>query len=311
MRVLITGAGGFVGRHACREFQNAGWQVRALARDSSDIPPAGDTRIVDDLASAELARHFDDVDCVVHLAARAHRMEDGRGERTGDAYRVANVETTRRVAMAARGAGVRRFIFVSSAKVFGEERDRAYSADDAPQPADAYGRTKLEAEVVLRDVAAPMEVVVVRPPMVYGPGGKGNVPRLIRLARLSTRVPLPFGAVRNRRSVLYVGNLASALRHCATSVRVVARAHIVTDGEPLSTPELLRRIARRIGGRARFFSVPPLLLDAALRAVGRGPEARRLLGSLELDDSAFTATGWMPAYTVDAGLDATVTAWRC
>lgn len=303
-RVLITGANGFVGRQCCVAFRDSGWQVRGLVRNDWTACPAEDARAVGDLGTAILEPHLTGVDVVVHLAARAHRMEDGRGEAALSAYRDANVIVAGRVAAAAREAGVRRLVFVSSAKVFGEERDRPYRPDDPPSPSDAYARTKLEGEELVRETAGAMDVVILRPPMVYGPGGKGNVPRLIRLARLSTHVPLPFGAIRNRRSVVYVANLASALVHCATIDRA-AGVQLVTDGEHPSTTELLMRIAGHLGSRARLFAMSPAILDRAMRMAGRGAEARRLLGSLVLDDSAFRATGWRQPYHLDDGLRAT------
>jgi nucleoside-diphosphate-sugar epimerase len=303
-RVLVTGANGFVGRHACAAFAGAGWEVRTLVRQSSTPPSPYDERAIGDLATATLSPHFADVHCVVHLAGRAHRLADPGGDA---AYHAANTTVTRRVAEAARGANVGRFVLASTAKVFGEERDRPYTPADTPAPADAYARSKLESERALASVAGPMQVVVLRPPLVYGPGGKGNVPRLLKLARLATHVPLPFGSVRNRRSILYSGNLADALVHCATSERVIGGVHLPTDAVDVSTPELLRRLALVHGRHARFIPCPPSLLRFGATALGRGAEARRLLGSLSLDGSGLRASGWTPPFSLDAALSATVT----
>ena len=306
-RVLVTGAKGFVGRHACAAFASAGWDVRTLVRESSTPQLPYDERAIGDLATATLAPHFADVHCVIHLAGRAHRLGDAAGDAV---YHAANAAVTRRVAEAAREANVGRFVLASTAKVFGEERDAPYTPADAPAPADAYARSKLESERALASVAGPMQIVVLRPPMVYGPGGKGNVPRLLTLARLATRIPLPFGSVRNRRSILYSGNLADALVHCATSDRVTGGVHLPTDGVDVSTPELLRRLARVHGRHARFIPCPPSLLRLGAAALGRGDDARRLLGSLCLDGSGLRSTGWSPPFGLDAALLATVSALR-
>lgn len=307
-RVLITGASGFIGRHACTAFRAAGWHVTAVTRSDSPVRlDADEVRALGDLARPPLAPHMAGVDCVVHLAARAHRMHE-TGPRALAAYRAANVDITERLAIAARSAGVRRFIFVSTAKVLGEERERPYGEADVPAPSDPYALTKYESEQVVLEVAgSAMEPVILRPPMVYGPGGKGNVPRLIRLARLSMRVPLPFGAVNNRRSLLFSGNLADALVHCAVNARAAGRAFLVSDGEDVSTPELIRRIATYLGGIAKLFDVSPRLLFATARLARRANDARRLLGTLALDTRDIRSRlDWTPPFTLDAGLRATV-----
>jgi len=304
-RVLVTGAAGFIGRATTAAFAAAGWDVRALVRAPGGAPTSTDERVVGDLTSAALTPHMAGVDCVVHLAARAHRMSDRGGARTEALYRAANVDATLAVARAAIEGRVRRFVFVSTAKVFGEGRDRPYTERDVPEPADAYARTKLEAELQLKAVAGRnMEVVVVRPPMVYGPGGKGNVPRLVQLARISGRIPLPFAGVQNRRSLLFVANLASALVHCATARGVTERPCLVSDGTDVSIEELLRKLAAHAGVRARLFAVPPLLL----RLAGSDERVRRLTGSFTLDAGRFLETGWAPPFTLDEGLRATVNA---
>ena len=309
-RVLITGANGFIGRHACTTFRARGWNVTALTRSAPAVRlDADEVHAVGDLASAQLDPHLTGVDCVVHLAARAHRMGES-GPRALATYRWANVEVTKRLALAARRAGVRRFVFVSSAKVLGEEREVPYGEADVPAPADAYALTKYEGERTMLDAAgSAMEPVILRPPMVYGPGGKGNVPRLIRLARLSMRIPMPFAAVDNRRSLLYAGNLADALVQCAVNPRAAGHAFLVSDGEDASTPELLRRIALHLGGIANLFDVPSGVLQRLARLVGKADDARRLLGTFMVDSRAMRSRlEWNPPFALEDGLRATVLA---
>ena len=305
--VLVTGAAGFVGRHTCRAFRASGFRVVAAVRgpaehagiDADVVVPVGD------LASAPLPSLVEGVDCVVHLAGRAHRMSSNDSAEELGVYRAANRDVTRALATAARHAGVRRFVYVSSAKVMGEERDAPYRESDVPAPRDSYGLSKLEAESALHEVAAggQMGAVVIRPPMVYGPGGKGNVPRLMRLVRLGAHLPLPFGAVQNRRSLIFVGNLADVLVRCATHDSAAGNTFFVSDGEDLSTPELLRRLGAAMGRQVLLVPVPPVVLRAGARALGRGADASRLLDSLVVDTTRIESLlDWKRPYSVDQGL---------
>ncbi len=272
-RVLVTGATGFVGRALCADLIENGWHVSAT----------------------DMRRHgWEDAlpgsDAVFHLAGVAHT----RG--TESLYQAVNVEATERLAQAAARAGVRRFVFVSSIKVNGEATpiDRPFRASDAPAPQDGYGRSKWQAEQRLSRIAG-LEVAIVRPPLVYGPGVKANFLRLLKL--VDTRLPLPFASIRNRRSFIYVGNLASLLRRCADHPKAVDATFLAADGEDLSTPELVRRMATALGRTARIVPFPPFLLP------------RRLSGSLAIDASETRERlGWRPPYTGDEGLARTA-AW--
>jgi nucleoside-diphosphate-sugar epimerase len=302
--VLVTGAAGFAGRVLVGEARRRGLDVRAAVRAPIAGWPAGvASAVVGDLASADLSAALQGVDTVVHLAARVHVMKDGSADPLADFRRV-NVDATVRLARAAIRAGVRRFVFASSVKVLGDETPTGRAFDDSalPRPGDPYGRSKLEAELALAEVAAggAIEVTVLRPVVMYGPGVKGNIARLLRWVEAG--VPLPFGAIENRRSLLGVHNFADAVLAAASHPAAAGRTFVIADGEDLSTPELVRRIGRAIGVPARLVAVPVPVLRIAGGLLG--PQWwQRLGGSLQVDASGFRAAlGWVPPLTVDAGL---------
>ncbi len=317
--VAVTGAAGFIGRHLCARLRAAGHPVRALVRRPVGGWGEGvDERIVADLADRDaLARAAAGCDAVVHLAGRAHVLRETAAD-PGAAFHRANVDGTASALAAARAAGARRFVLLSSAAAVGPAD--AGCVDDATpaRPASPYGASKLAAEELVRGAAGGTLGTILRPPMVYGPGMKGNPLRLFRL--LDRGLPLPLGAVRNRRSTLYVGNLVDAVA-AALAAPGAAGTFAVTDGEALSTPDFVRRAARALGRPARLVPVPP----AALRALGAaGDRLARLMpapvtsatfdslvGSLVLDDRALrAATGWAPRHTVDDALRHTAAWYR-
>lgn len=308
VRVLVTGATGFVGAALVPALRARGHVVRAALRREPAACDADERVVVGDLApGTDWRAAVDGVDAVVHLAARVHVMHDAAADPLAEFRRV-NVEGTVALARAAAAAGVRRFVFVSSIKVNGEGTapGTAYSERDPPAPRDPYGRSKAEAETALRAVSAEtgIEVVIVRPPLVYGPGVRANFLRLLAWAERG--VPLPFGAVDNRRSLVYVGNLADALVACVEHPAAAGCVFLVSDGEDLSTGDLVRRIARALGRQPRLLPVPAGLLGGLARLAGRGAEADRLLGSLRVDPSALRERlGWSPPHRVDDALAAT------
>ena len=307
--VLVTGPTGFVGRSVIGQLAAAGTAVRAVARDAIDIPGAPDVRAIGDLMGpVEWSAHLTDVEAVVHLAARVHVMRENAPDSLA-AFRAINVDATLRLAKASAAAGVRRFVFLSSIKVNGERTSgKPFTPADVPSPLDGYGQSKLEAEEGLRrlSVGGAFELVILRSPLVYGPGVRGNVLRLLRL--VDSGVPLPFAAVRNRRSLIALENLASAI------VRSIDRdappgTYLLSDGQAVSTPDLLRSIARGLGRPARLLPTPLWLLRVAGSLVGRGEEMGRMLDSLEVDDSAARRSlGWAPPLSFDNGIDQ-LTAW--
>ncbi len=300
--MLVTGASGFVGRALVPLLQQGGAQVLATSRSLTTALPPEATRIPwtpgDDTRA--LRAGLQGTRAVVHLAARVHVLHDPIADPIA-AYRAANVAATLELARLAHAAGVPRFVFLSSVKVFGEAGH--FRETDSPAPLDPYGHSKLEAEVQLRAFgeATGMDVVIVRPPLVYGPGVKANFAALLRL--VARRVPLPFGAVRNARSYVAVDNLADAI---GTILRQEGRLHdtfTVTDGLALSTAELIRRMAAAMGHRAVLLPVPPLLLRGGATVLGAGAAMSRLLGSLTFDSARLTqVVGWTPPLSVDEGL---------
>jgi nucleoside-diphosphate-sugar epimerase len=245
------------------------------------------------------------IDAVIHLAARVHRLHDTATD-PEDAYRQVNTVGTLRLAEAAAAAGCRRFVFFSTVKVLGE--GGAFDGNAAGRsPEDPYGRSKFEAEVGLRNLSAStgMEVVCIRPPLVYGPGVKANFLRLMNWVHRG--VPLPLSSVENRRSLVYVGNLVDAAIRCLSSERIPGFAYSVTDGEDISTANLIRSIAGAMGKSATLFPCPVGLLRCAGTIAGKGAEVRRLTESLTVSDAAFRRDfGWTPPFTMQEGIQETV-----
>jgi nucleoside-diphosphate-sugar epimerase len=308
-RVLVTGAGGFVGRAVLPALRAAGFEPVAASRNPQDdrLPGGVEVRRAPSLGpDADWSAALAGCQAVVHLAARVHVMRDAAADPLAE-FRAANARGTRRLAEQAAAAGVRRFVFASSVKAMGETTaERPLVESDPPAPADPYGLSKLEAERSLAEVAATggLEPVVLRLPLVYGPGVKGNFLSLLRLCK--TAPPLPLGSVANRRSLLYVGNLADAVIRCLAIPAAAGRTFLLSDGEDLSTPELVRRLAAALGRPARLLPCPPGLLRLAAVALGRRAAAARLLDSLAVDGGEIRRTlGWTPPFSVAEGLAAT------
>lgn len=288
---LVTGANGFVGRALVPHLESAGWAVRPATRaDVGAIGPDTDWRPL-----------LEGIDAVVHLAARVHVMRDRAAEPERE-FDMTNHQATARLAAQADAAGVRRFVFLSSIKVHGDVSDRALGAADTPRPTDAYGRSKLAAERALADAAKSMSVVVLRPPLVYGPGVKGNFRAMMEAIRRGW--PLPLGAIGNRRSLIYVGNLADAIR---AALDAPPGTYLPSDRDDVSTPELIRRTAAALHRPARLVPVPPRILRALARLAGKTAAIERLLGSLTVDGAL---PGWDPPFTMEEGLAATAERFR-
>jgi nucleoside-diphosphate-sugar epimerase len=310
-RVVVTGAAGFVGSHLVHRLQRAGLPVVAIVRSPPTVDPAeGLEYVVRDLEQVDsLADLLRAGDVIVHLAARVHRMHDAAND-AGAAYRSANLDVAQMLARSAAECGVRRVIFLSTAKVFGEGRERPYTINDPAAPADPYAQSKIDAEQVIRAVGdeSGFEWTILRPPFVYGPGGKGNFPRLVALARVAQIVPLPLAAVDNKRSIVFVGNLVDAIVRCGLHPRANRRIVLPTDDHDVSTPELLRAIAAARSSRVRLFPCPPSLLRAAARLIGRSAEMDRLTESLRLDSHYLRDEfDWLPPFSLDRALAASVT----
>ena len=265
MRVLVTGANGFVGTPTCARLLSAGVEViAAVRRQPATLPPGVAPVIVGEIDETTMWEEaFRGVSAVVHLAARVH-VAANVSRNSPDEFRRVNVEGTAHLARRAAASGVRRFVFVSSVKVHGEGRSSPYTEKDAAAPEDAYARSKWEAEQELRAIEREtgLEVAIVRPPLVYGPGVRANFLKLMEL--LHKRAPLPFKSVRNRRSLVFVSNLADALATCLTHPAAAGQTFLVSDGDDRSTPDLIRQL-----GEAMHLPVTLLPVPVAwLRGVG-------------------------------------------
>jgi nucleoside-diphosphate-sugar epimerase len=313
--IVVTGAGGFVGTALLSQLRTMGRRVRGLVRTAMpEVNAKTECRTVGDLATATddaLARALDGTDAVVHLAGRAHVMRAGLAN-PENAYREANVVASERLARAAGRAGVARFVYVSTIKVNGETTlpGRPFRESDPPHPEDAYGRTKWQAERALEKIAgaSDMALTILRPPLMYGPCVRGNFLALWRA--VARGVPLPFGRIDNRRSLLYVGNLVHAIVGLLDAPTHAAGTWVIADREAVSTRELVRRIAGALGKPARLVPVPVGLLGAGAVALRRRELVSRLTGSLEIDASALALRIGPPPYSLDEGLAATAQWWR-
>jgi nucleoside-diphosphate-sugar epimerase len=312
-RTLVTGATGFVGRTLVHRLLADGRAVRAAVRRVSEALPAeAETVTVDDIGpDTDWRAALAGVDAVVHLAARAHVLRDSSADAHAR-YRAVNTLGALRLAEAAATAGVRRFVFLSSARVHGDHTTGAPFTESSPLLAeDPYGRSKADAERGLAALGATgrLEPVILRPPLVYGPEARGNFARLVAL--VDRGVPLPLGAVRNRRSLIFVGNLVDAVVRTLDHPAAAGETFLLSDEEDLSTPELVRRVARALGKPARLVPVPPALLRLGGALAGRSDDIARLLDDLVVDRSKIRALlGWSPVFTLDEGLDQTAEWYR-
>jgi len=305
-KILVTGAGGFIGSAFCTKILAEGWQVRGTFRSESDVSRLPDGVEAVSIGSIDSDTKWDDalagINTVVHLAARVHVMDDTYSDPLAE-YRKVNVEGTKCLAVAAANAGVKSFIFISSVKVNGEGRASAYTEDDEEAPVDPYGISKWEAEQELHKISQTtgIEVVILRPPLVYAPGVKANFLRLVKLTKFG--IPLPLGCIKNRRSLIYIGNLIDAIITCMTNPNAAGKTYIVSDGEDVSTPELIRRIGAALGKRALLLPAPVWIMKMAGRITGKYDEVERLVGSLTVDISKICRElEWKPPFSMEHGL---------
>jgi nucleoside-diphosphate-sugar epimerase len=306
MRILLAGASGFVGSGLVTRLLQRHDEVTAAVRKRKvDLDPRVTQSLVHGLSAEQdwqslLKGQY----LVIQLAARVHVMDEKSSDPLAE-FRQVNVEGTLNLARQAAAAGVTRFIFVSSIKVNGEGTapGTTYKADDVPAPVDPYGISKLEAELGLQALAAAtgMEVVIIRPVLVYGPGVKANFLSMMRW--LNKGVPLPFGAIYNKRSLVALDNLVDLIVTCIDHPAAANQAFLVSDGEDLSTTELLSKMAAALGKPARLLPLPSRLLEVGAAMLGKQAQARRLCGSLQVDISKTRELlGWSPPVSVDQAL---------
>jgi len=334
MKILISGPNGFVGKKVCERLIGDGLHVRGAQRNSTPLPDGCESAIVGNIdASTDWSLALTGIDAVVHLAARVHIMNETSAHPMA-AFREVNVHGTRRLAVEAAKSGVKRFVFISSIKVNGEatlqssdrrseygsptsevssERPRtknqelstknlsaAFSERDQASPEDPYGQSKYEAELVLREIEAAtgMEVVILRPPLLYGPGVKANFLKLIQW--VDKGIPLPLGGVKNKRSLLSLTNFADVISKCLTDPRAGGQTFTVCDGDDVSSGELVERIAKALGKSPRLLPVPEWLMKFAGKLTGKSEQVERLCSSLQVDSSHVRERlDWQPPVTMD------------
>jgi nucleoside-diphosphate-sugar epimerase len=304
--ILVTGASGFIGRALCERLLSEGSKVRGVVRRAGTMPVPG----LEQVETGEIgprtqwSRALDGVDAVVHLAAQVHRIGDQTANSFAEHRRV-NTFGTATLAQAAAEAGVRRFIFVSTIKVNGEATlpGRPFTESDVPQPHGPYAQSKWEAEEALRQISlqTDMEIVSLRPPLVYGPGVGANFLRLLRWIRAGR--PLPLGWAENRRSMVYLDNLVDAMLACLHAPKISSQVYLVSDAETISAQELIRKLARELGHQAFLLPIPPSILRQLGRWLGWDAEVQRLLGELTLDIGLIQRElGWHPPHGLSEGL---------
>ncbi len=313
-RVLVTGASGFIGSALCRHFMAHGHDVIGTVRSlPATLVPGVDYRIVGELgtSTAWSDKVFTGVKIIVHCAARAHVMNDYSQDSLMEFRRV-NTLGTENLAQVAAHTGVKRLIFLSSVKVNGEnsQSDSPIDETSPTSPQDHYAISKLEAEQALFRIAAEtgMEVVILRPPMVYGPGVKGNFLRLLKI--VDSGIPLPFSLVNNQRSLIYLNNLTGVIAACLTDPAAVGRTYMVSDGEDISTAQLITQMAHALEKPVRLWPCPLRLMELAGILAGRSDEISKLLGSLCINSNKIrNELGWVPSHTLTQGLSQ-IAAWH-
>ena len=315
-KILLTGANGFIGRHLCQRLVSRGYAVRAALRsiepDTALLPAVVEQVAVGTIdGKTDWQEALQGVDCVVHLAARVHVMKETHDDPI-HAFRQVNSAGSERLARQAAQAGVKRLVYLSSIKVNGEvSGDRPFRADDSPNPQDPYGRSKWEAEQRLAEVAAEdgLEVVVLRSPLVYGPGVKGNFIRLLKL--VDRALPLPLGAMNSRRSIVAVDNLCDLVVVVLEHPKAANRTFLLSDGDDISSNELVQKMARVLERPCRLLSVPLSLMKLVARLTGKTAEIERLSEPLQIDISQTQQLlDWQPPVTIDQALEETAAWYR-
>ncbi len=306
-KILVTGANGFIGRAISAELVLQGFDVLCAVRRPFLLDGASILRVTDLEEQSDWSSNLDGVDCIIHTAARVHVMDDTAHNPFTEFHKV-NVIGTLNLAQQAASRGVQRFIFLSSIKVNGEytEPGKPFKAEDVPNPQDGYSLSKHQAEAGLFLIAQKtgMEITVIRPPLVYGPGVKANFASMMHALQRS--IPLPFGAIHNKRSFVYISNLVSLIVRCIDHPAAANQVFFVSDGCDLSTTELLNACATALGVKARLLPVPQSWIDSGARLLGKHKVAQRLCGSLQVDISKTQQyLDWTHPFSLTEGLKVT------
>ncbi|OGW39374.1 MAG: NAD-dependent dehydratase [Nitrospirae bacterium GWC2_56_14] len=314
LMILVTGANGFIGRALSKRMIADGWLVRGAVRSAdraAQLPPGVEQVLIGEVGpGTDWSSALAGIETVVHLAARVH-VADRWTEDSSEAHRLVNLAGTERLAHQAASHGVRRFVFLSTVKVHGEESPVPYDEDAPCMPRDPYGASKLEAEKVLRTIGREtgMQVVILRPPLVYGAGVKANVLRLMTIVQRG--IPLPLASVNNRRSLIYLGNLTDAIVVCATNAKAAGRTFLVSDDEDVSTPELIRKIAYSLERPVRLVPFPIPFMRLLGKLTGRSQSIEKVVGSLVVDSGRIRRElNWKPPFTMAEGLKETADWFR-
>ena len=312
MKILVTGANGFIGTQLSETLANSGHEVRCTARSLAPNRSTTLEMVTCDLESADNLDHLTmGCDAIVHLAGRAHVMSDDPAT-SESLYLSANVDVTRKLAQSAARTGVKRMILMSSVKVNGESTtiDSPFTSQDTPNPQDPYGRSKTQAEQALWDVASSsgLEGVVIRPPLVYGPGVRANFASLIGI--VNRGIPLPLGSIQNKRSFVSIDNLIDCIATALQSSNAPGQTFLVSDGNDLSTPELIRSIASALHKSPMLIPFPTALLKLVATSVAKRSAYERLCGSLTVDIALTKQKlSWTPPFTVQDSMQRTVDAF--
>lgn len=313
--ILITGANGFIGQEICWELTKSEFKIRAAIRkDDSGLSNKYETFVVGDINNqSPWDLTLRDVDTVIHLAARVHIMRENKINSWSE-YHTVNVLGTEHLARKAAHSGVRRFIFLSSIKVNGEFTPKTdsghftyFTEEDKPEPQDPYGRSKWEAEQMLRKIGQEtnMEIVILRAPLVYGPGVKANFLNLMKLINFG--IPLPFANIKNKRSLVFIGNLTDIIKNCINNSNIGEDTYLVSDSKDVSTPELMKLVAKAMKRKAMLFPFPIWVLKTLAMLIGKSKYIDRLADSLLVrNDKIVKALNWKPLFSIEEGIEITV-----
>ncbi len=312
LNIAVTGASGFVGRQLCSELVLRGCKVTAFTRDLRNQLDNIDYHMIEDIvADTKWGSALDKVDVLIHLAARVHVMHDVATNPL-QSFLDVNLHATVHLAKAAAAAGVKRFVYASSIKVNGEfTQNEPFSEQDAANPQDAYAVSKWEAEKALREIEKEtgMQVVILRPPLIYGPNVKANFASLIKL--VDKGLPLPLASISNKRSLIYLGNFVDAIISCAQHPKAAGNTYLVSDGEDISMPKLIRKIAYSLNRPSRLFSFPVSIMYLIAKLAGKSSSLQRITQSLAIDGSKIRQElNWYPPFTTEQGLRETTDWYR-